>query len=99
MYKDHIQMAKNSNDFGKVAIEYIESFPEYPTLTIAKMLMSDYPSIYDNLESYRSIVRHHRNETIKRSDKNEKYERTPEQKVAARSNSYPLQIKLEPDQA
>lgn len=85
MYKDHIQMAKNNNDFGKVAIEYIESFPDYPTLTIAKMLMSDYPSIYDNLESYRSIVRHHRNETVRRSDKKEKYERTPEQKVAART--------------
>ena len=49
-------MPKNNSDLGLIARDYLESFPNHPTLTIAKMLMSDYPGIYDDLEKTKRVI-------------------------------------------
>lgn len=77
-------MSENKTEIGKIIIEYLEGFPEHPTLTIAKMIMADHPHFYDSLDSYRSVVRHYRNESFKKYNKNSKYQRTPEQREAAK---------------
>jgi hypothetical protein len=77
-------MSPKSKELDKVIYEYLEDFPEYPTLTIAKMICEDYPSMFNTLEDARQSVRYRRNERIERkAEKREKFERTPEQKKAA----------------
>lgn len=45
---------------GELALEYIDKYPNHPTLTIAKTLHKDHPNIFKNPEHARNTVRYYR---------------------------------------
>ena len=47
---------------GIVVREYLQKYPKLPTLTIAKLIVKENPTLFSNLEASRSSVRMHRGE-------------------------------------
>jgi predicted phosphodiesterase len=54
---------------GKLVREYLLAYPTTPTQTIAKMLVTDNPNLYNSVEDARSTVRYYRNEINNASKK------------------------------
>jgi hypothetical protein len=45
---------------GKITEEVLAKYPEMPTLTLARKLLSDYPEVYTSINAARSAVRYYR---------------------------------------
>ena len=66
---------------GEKAIEILDKFPKAYTLTLARILFKQYPSLYMDIEDARKILRSHRGETGELNRKNFKYHKqAPSQK-------------------
>lgn len=67
---------------GIVTREYLEKYPKLPSLTIAKLIVKENPTLFSNVESARSSVRMHRGEKDKNASEPVSV-RTKEQKEEA----------------
>ena len=56
-------MAGKLTHQGKIIIEMIEKFPQLPTLTLGKMLLSEHPLLFKDVEHARKRVQYFRGET------------------------------------
>lgn len=45
---------------GDIVTEYLAEFPTYPSLTLAKKIYKDNPSVFSTLSNARSVIRYHR---------------------------------------
>jgi predicted phosphodiesterase len=69
---------------GIVTREYLEKYSELPTLTIAKLIVKENPTVFKTVEAARTSVRLHRGEKKSRKVKNPIAMRSEEQKIEAR---------------
>jgi predicted phosphodiesterase len=68
---------------GIVTREYLEKYSELPTLTIAKLIVKENPTLFKTVEAARTSVRLHRGEKKSRKVKNPISMRSQEQKKEA----------------
>lgn len=52
-------MAGKSGEYGKVVKDYIERFPNTPSLTLAKKIFKENQPLFNNVEHARELVRYY----------------------------------------
>jgi predicted phosphodiesterase len=61
---------------GKIVIQYLEDYPDMPSLTLARMIYFDHPMEFTSVQNARSIIKFHRGKSGDRNRrvlKNKKY--------------------------
>ena len=63
-------MASKVKIGGEISIQYLNKFPDTPTLTLAKKMYADNPTVFPSLNAARSALRYRRGQMGKRGRKN-----------------------------